>query len=73
MIQLSKVESLKILQLWNDYEQYLDGILVQMLKDYESQLSSKNTEWETTRQQVEYLARKQTLVDIKKILSNRYE
>ena len=72
-MQLSKVESLKLLQLWNDYGQYLDGIFAQMLKDYETQLSAKDSEWETAKQQVEYLAKKQALIDLKKILSNRYE
>ena len=73
-MQLSKVESLKLIQLWNDYGQYLDEILMRQLKEYEANFQTNTgDQWFNARQMVEYLAKKQTLIDFKKILSNRYE
>ena len=72
-MQLSKVESLKLMQLWNDYGQYLDEILARQIKEYESRLFSSDDQWANTKQLVEYMAQKQALIDLKKLLSNRYE
>ena len=74
MIQLSKQESLRILQMWNDYGVYLDEIFMRMIKGYETNLQSNaGDQWFNARQMVEYLAKKQTLIDLKKLFSNRYE
>ena len=72
-MQLSKVESLKLMQLWNDYGQYLDEILSRQIKEYELSLYSSDDQWCNTKQLVEYLAKKQTLIDFKKLCSSRYE
>lgn len=72
-MNLTKQESLRVMQMWSDYGGYLEEIFFRLLKDYEQNLNSNGDEWFNAKQSVEYLAKKQTLIELKKILSNRYE
>ena len=72
-MQLSKNESIRIMQMWNDYGVYLEEVFARMIKDNEASLTSFGEEWFVARQLTDYLARKQALIDLKKILSQRYE
>lgn len=69
----SKQEGLQIMQLWQKWGDFLTEVLMRQLKNYERDLVRKNTEWENAEQLVSYLARKQTLIDLKNILERRYE
>ena len=74
MVQLSKQESLRVLQMWNDYGVYLDEIFMRMIKGYEENMIPNNfDQWFNAKQSVEYQAKKQAVIDLKKILSMRYE
>ena len=70
---LAKQESLRVMQLWNDYGNYLESIFIRMMKEAEENLNSGGDQFHCARQTIDYLARKQTLIDLKKILSNRYD
>ncbi len=59
--------------MWNDYGVYLEEIFVRMIKDNEASLNSSGDQWHCARQNVEYLAKKQAVIDLKKVLSQRYE
>lgn len=61
------------MQMWNDYGVYLEEVFARMIKENEAGLTSHGEEWFVARQLTDYLARKQALIDLKKILSNRYE
>lgn len=73
-MQFSKSQSIRIMQMWNDYGSYLDEIFAQMIKDFESNMAPNSGDlWFNAKQNVEYFAKKQALIDLKKILSMRYE
>lgn len=73
MIQLTKSESLKIMAGWQEYGEVLNGVFDKLISEYESDFKQQATEWEAARQQVEYIAKKQALLDLKKILTKRYD
>ena len=73
-MQLTKQESLRIMQLWNDYGSWLEDVFKRMVSEYEKEMSPNTGDmWFNARQNVEYFAKKQALIDFKKILSSRYE
>lgn len=72
-MNLTKQESLRVMQMWNDYGNYLEEIFVRLLKDYEQNLNNNGDGWFNAKQLVEYLAKKQVLIELKKLLSNHYE
>ena len=61
------------MQMWNDYGVYLEEVFARMIKDNEASLNSSGDQWHSAKQNVEYLAKKQTLIDLKKILAMRYD
>ena len=62
-----------MMKLWLDWGELLTGLMDRQIKQYETELGRKETEWEMAQQLSEYLAKKQALVDLKKTLAKRYE
>lgn len=71
MIKLSKQEQLRSAQLWNDWGNFLTMIFDRLIS--ENEIVRKDTEWETLRQSIEFCAKKQVLIDLKKLLEKQYE
>lgn len=72
-MELSKTESLQVQKLYSEYMMLLDVLLIRLLNDYENQLARRGSEWEETRQMVEYEAKKQVLIDLRKIFEKHYD
>ena len=73
MIKLSKQEQLRAMQLWNDWGNFITMILDRLIVEGYEEMVRKDTEWETTRQSIEFCTKKQTLIDLKKLLEKHYE
>ena len=71
-MEISKQEGLRIMQLWNQSEQTLRVVFDKLLEEYVAGLARQTTEWETLRQSIEFSAKKQVLLDLKKVLSKDY-
>lgn len=71
-MQFSKQDCQRIMQLWGQHETLLLKILDQQIANYTEQLGRQTTEWETLRQGIEFIAKKQALIDLKKVLSEDY-
>ena len=72
-MKLSAHEIKRILQLWSQHEQTLMMVLDKQLEEYTASQARQTTEWETLRQGIEYTAKKQALIDLKNLLSKRYD
>ena len=70
---INKQEELGIRKLWLENNGLLDKVFQEMMRKYETLFEQKNNEWEHAKQSVEYLAKKQALIDLKSVLSKRYE
>lgn len=72
-MDFNKSETIRIMKLWLDWERVLDMVFDKMVEDWEQKLYAKDTEWETAKSLVEFTAKKQALIDLKKVLSAKYE
>jgi hypothetical protein len=70
---IPKQNKAAIAQLWSHYDVYLMQMFDSILKKYEEDFKPATTEFDAAKQQVTFLARKQTVIDIKKILEGTYE
>jgi hypothetical protein len=73
MIQLSKQEKLRSMQLWNDWGNFIIMILDRLITESIEEIVRKDTEWETLRQSIEFCAKKQVLIYLKKLLEKHYD
>jgi endogenous inhibitor of DNA gyrase (YacG/DUF329 family) len=48
-------------------------ILDRLIVESSEEIVRKDTEWENTRQSIEFCTKKQTLIDLKKLLEKHYE
>lgn len=67
-MELSNMDRRRIMALWAEQGDLIGKILKGLQMKYELELNRKSTEWENAQQMAEYLAKKQCLVDIQKIL-----
>lgn len=72
-MKLSKQEQLRSMQLWNDWGNFITMILDRLIIESVETIVRKDDEWETLRQSIEFCAKKQTLIDLKKLLEKHYE
>lgn len=72
-MNLDKRAIVEIGQLWMEHEVLIINLMSQLEIQYMSELGRPATEWETTRQMIEFTAKRQALVDLKRILEKRYE
>lgn len=72
-MKFSKQEELRIMQCWNDWENLITMILDRLIMESSEEIVRRDSEWETLRQSIEFCAKKQVLIDLKKILEKRYE
>lgn len=68
-----KQNKLAIQTLWANYENYLMPIFEALTDKYQNELKPASTEFDAAKQQIELVTKKQTIIDIKKILSGTYE
>ena len=66
-MDLTPVDKKMIMALWGEHNLLLTKIMKELQADYEKCLGTKGTQWENAKQSVDYLAKKQALVDLKKI------
>lgn len=72
-MKLSKQEQIRSMQLWNDWGNFITMVLDRLIVESCDELVRKDTEWETLRQSIEFCAKKQVLIELKKILEKHYE
>ena len=72
-MKLSKQEQIRSMQLWNDWGNFITMVLDRLIVESCDELVRKDTEWETLRQSIEFCAKKQALIELKKILEKHYE
>lgn len=72
-MQLSKAQQRRCQELWFNWGDFLIEISELLVKEQGEMMTIKDTEWDNARQTVEYIAKKQALIELKNILSNRYE
>lgn len=70
-MELSNMDRRRIMALWAEQGDLIGKILKGLQMKYELELNRKSTEWENAQQMAEYLAKKQCLVDIQKILTEK--
>lgn len=70
MIPLTQGELLKTQKLWMDSGMFIESIMTRLIQEYERQITVGDTEWAAAKQSVEYLAKKQALIDFKKTLTS---
>lgn len=68
----TRQESTRILHLWNEYQGTIEMILKRLDEEY-TKINRRDTEWDTTRDAIEMIAKRQALIDLKKVISMRYE
>lgn len=70
---IPKQNKAAIAKLWNSYDLYLMQMFDSILKKYEEDFKPATNEFDAAKQQIIFLTRKQTIIDIKKILEGTYE
>ena len=72
-MELSKGEVQMTARLWSEYHHILQIVFERLIQDYTDELSRRDTEWENLRQSIEYVAKRQAVIDVKPELSRKYE
>ncbi len=68
----TRQESTRLLHLWDEYHDTIEMVLRRLDEEY-TKINRRDTEWDTTRDAIEMIAKRQALVDLKKVISMRYE
>ena len=70
MITISQGELLKLHKLWADNGAFIDSLMQRQIQEYEKMKGATETEWQAAKQFVEREAKKQALIDFKKLLTS---
>lgn len=70
---LSKHDGIRVMMLQRDYGELLSRLMNDLVKGYIESFGRYDSEWEMTRQAVEFCAKRQALKDLMNILERRYE
>lgn len=72
MMELTKHEERQLVELWNRYSEVLKRVASLSVESAEAQLGRASNEFESMRQQIEYVAKKEAIVEFLKVLSKHY-
>ena len=61
------------MSLWNEWGVFLEGYFGEIIKDMEKNLVRRGSEFETMQQHIEYVAKRDVLLEMIKMLSKRYD
>ena len=68
-MEISKNEAVKLERLWKEYGAFFESLIGKMIQDYEKMLHRPNSEWDAAQQLAEFCAKKQALLELKKVLT----
>ena len=70
-MEITNLDRRRLLSLWGEHGDLVLKVLKVLQERYELELGRKGTEWEMAQEMTEYLAKKQCLVDLHRLLSEK--